>query len=93
MVLNLSDRLIKNSPIIFFSTISIFFLIPILLILVSLFYGYSPTWEHLRNTVLSEYILNSILLISGVSFGVFVLGVSTAWLITACDFSGKNIFK
>ena len=71
---------------IFFSLISIIFLTPILLILISLFDGYSSTWNHLLETVLSEYVANSLLLVLGVSFGVFILGVSTAWLITSCNF-------
>ena len=77
----------------FFSIISIIFLVPIFLILASLFDGYSATWEHLIQTVLVEYISNSLLLVCGVSFGVFILGVSTAWLVTACDFKGKGFFK
>ena len=77
----------------FFSIISIIFLVPIFLILASLFDGYSTTWEHLIQTVLVEYISNSLLLVCGVSFGVFILGVSTAWLVTACDFKGKGFFK
>ena len=78
---------------IFFSLISIIFLTPILLILISLFDGYSSTWNHLLETVLSEYVTNSLLLVLGVSFGVFILGVSTAWLITSCNFKGKTFFK
>ena len=80
-------------PVLFFSLISIIFLIPILLILGSLLDGYSSTWNHLIETVLSEYISNSLALVCGVSLGVFILGVSTAWLITSCDFKGKHFFK
>ena len=68
------------------------FIAPIILVLSSLFYGYSDNWFHLYNYVLSEYIINSIFLILGVSFFVVLIGVLSSWLVTNYDFFGKSFF-
>ncbi|UCV02065.1 ABC transporter permease [Dechloromonas denitrificans] len=54
--------------------------------------GTSSTWAHLAQTVLPEYILNSLWLCLGVGCGVGVLGVATAWLTSMHDFPGRRIF-
>ncbi|MGF1493341.1 MAG: ABC transporter permease [Microcoleaceae cyanobacterium] len=47
-------------------------------------------WQHLVETVLPEYILNSLILMIGVGIGVLVIGVGTAWLVTLCQFPGSR---
>ncbi|MFZ2268631.1 MAG: iron ABC transporter permease [Azonexus sp.] len=54
--------------------------------------GTSATWGHLAQTVLPEYIQNSLLLCLGVGCGVGVVGVATAWLTSMHDFPGRRIF-
>ncbi|MBI2276636.1 MAG: iron ABC transporter permease [Dechloromonas sp.] len=54
--------------------------------------GTSATWSHLAQTVLPEYIQNSLLLCLGVGCGVGVVGVATAWLTSMHDFPGRRIF-
>ena len=68
------------------------FSLPILTILSSFIEPSGENWEHLKDSVLSEYIYNSLLLTSGVGVGALVLGVSTAWLTTMCKFPGKKLF-
>ena len=68
------------------------FSLPILTILSSVIEPSGENWEHLKDSVLSEYIYNSLLLTSGVGVGALVLGVSTAWLTTMCKFPGKKLF-
>ena len=58
----------------------------------SMFSGSVELWQHLANTVLRDYILNSIWLSLGVGFGVLILGVPTAWLTSGYDFIGKKFF-
>jgi iron(III) transport system permease protein len=53
----------------------------------------SPVWKHLVDTVLSDYILNSLWLMLGVSLGTLLIGVSTAWLTSICDFPGRKFFQ
>ena len=55
--------------------------------------GTSTTWAHLVNTVLPEYILNSLWLCLGVGCGVGLLGVATAWLTAMHDFPGRRLFS
>ncbi len=67
--------------------------VPIVSIAVSLLAPFSDTWEHLKETVLSSYLLNSIYLAIGVGLGVTLLGVPTAWLVTLCRFPGQRYFE
>ena len=55
--------------------------------------GTSATWSHLAQTVLPEYILNSLWLSLGVGIGVATLGVTTAWLTAMHDFPGRRFFE
>ena len=76
-------------------TISIALLIsiPIFSVLYSLFQPAGETWQHLKSTVLSDYISNSLILVIGVSFGTLIIGVSTAWLCSVCEFPGRKILS
>ncbi len=49
-------------------------------------------WRHLATTVLPTYALNTLWLMLGVGIGTFVIGVGTAWLVTACAFPGRAVF-
>lgn len=73
--------------------IALLILTPILVVLSSIFADSGEIWAHLAETVLSTYIFNSLWLMLGVGVGVMVLGVSTAWLVTGCDFSGRRLFE
>lgn len=66
---------------------------PVLIILASVLTGTSDAWGHLASTVLPEYIRNSLVLMAGVSLGVLLIGVSTAWLVSACQFPGRRWFE
>ena len=66
--------------------------IPILTIAFSVFEPPSQNWQHLKDTVLFEYLGNSLLLTCGVGSGTLLIGVSTAWLTAMCRFPGKKLF-
>lgn len=66
--------------------------IPIFFVFGSIFTDAGSIWQHLASTVLFDYIRNSLVLMLGVGIGVLVIGVSTAWLVTMCDFWGRKIF-
>ncbi len=55
--------------------------------------GTSTTWTHLTQTVLPDYILNTLWLCLGVGTGVGLIGVATAWLTTMHEFPGRRIFE
>ena len=73
--------------------LTILIAIPVLVIGSSLAQPFGEVWKHLLDTVLSDYIRNSILLMLGVGVGTFVLGVSGAWLTAMCDFPGRRFFN
>ena len=84
-----SEDLWRVLPVLFF----IFFISPVALVLSSLFGQYSENWSHLYNYVLSDYIINSFLLITGVSILTSLIGIVTSWLVTNFNFSGKKFFE
>jgi len=50
-------------------------------------------WPHLFNTVLSRYVINTLLLMAGVAIGTLLIGVTCAWLITHHEFPGRKILN
>ncbi|MBT6553164.1 MAG: iron ABC transporter permease [Gammaproteobacteria bacterium] len=66
--------------------------IPVLTIAGFVFEPSGENWEHLKQTVLPEYLANSALLVLGVTVGTLLIGVSTAWLTAMCQFPGKKLF-
>lgn len=75
------------------SLIALVMMVPVLIIALSLFTHSSASWGHLASTVLPEYIANSLRLMLGVGAGVVGLGVSTAWLVSSCQFPGRSWFQ
>jgi len=71
----------------------VIFTAPLFLVLSSLFGGYSENWFHLAEYVLLDYVVTSLLLILGVSVLVFLIGTSTAWIVTNYQFPGRNLFE
>ncbi len=55
--------------------------------------GTSDTWSHLAQTVLGDYIANSLWLCLGVGSGVAVVGVGVAWLTAMHEFPGRRFFE
>ena len=66
--------------------------LPIFTVASFLLYPSNDVWQHLRDTVLNEYLVNSALLMFGVAIGTLVIGVGCAWLTSVCVFPGKKIF-
>ena len=79
----------KIIPVIIF----IIFVSPVAIVLFSLTGEYSENWLHLIEYVLTGYIINSLVLVIGVSLLTLVIGVGTAWLISNYKFSGKRFFE
>ncbi len=65
---------------------------PILTVLGYLFHPGTGTWQHLADTVLGDYIRNSLLLMAGVAFGAGSIGITTAWLTSMYRFPGRRLF-
>ena len=73
--------------------VSLTVIIPILTIFSSFFESTTNYFEILKNTFLVEYIFNSLLLLIGVLFLTFIMGVGCAYLVSFYNFPGVNFFK
>jgi iron(III) transport system permease protein len=63
---------------------------PVGLVFTSVFFPQTEIWQHLYSTVLSDYIVNSLLLAFGVGFLVIVIGTVLAWCIARYEFAGRK---
>ena len=61
-------------------------LLPVIVIAASVFLSSGDIWQHLYDTVLAEYVANSLLLAFGVGCLALPLGVIPAWLVTLYRF-------
>ncbi|MCB1778207.1 MAG: iron ABC transporter permease, partial [Candidatus Competibacteraceae bacterium] len=50
-------------------------------------------WRHLADTVLADYVLNSLTLMIGVGMGTLLIGVPAAWLTAVREFPGRRLFE
>ncbi len=50
-------------------------------------------WPHLISSVLPVYVESTLLLLAGVGALSLFIGVSTAWLVTLCNFPGRRLFE
>lgn len=67
--------------------------VPVLTVFSYIFQPAGEVWQHLTETVLSDYILNSLLLIIGVSLGTLTMGITTAWITSVYKFPGRKVFQ
>lgn len=63
---------------------------PLLFVMASLAFPKTDVWGHLIDTVLADYVVNSLLLMVLVGVGVVVIGAGTAWAVTMCEFPGRR---
>lgn len=68
------------------------FLLPIATVVVHLFLPDRGTWDHLVETLLADYLWNTLWLVLGVGLIAPVIGTGTAWLTTLCRFPGRGLF-
>ncbi|SER79676.1 ABC transporter permease [Salipaludibacillus aurantiacus] len=78
------------------AVLSLFFIsiiiIPNLLIGVNLFTEANENWQHIKDYLLQEYIINTVLLIVFTGAATMLIGTSLAWLVTNYRFPLKNFF-
>ncbi|EKB49574.1 ABC transporter permease [Cecembia lonarensis] len=66
---------------------------PLFTIFFKLFDKPGGSWEHIANNLLFGYFQNTIFLLIGVAVLTFLLGVSTAWLVSNYEFPGRRYFE
>jgi iron(III) transport system permease protein len=64
--------------------------LPFAVVAASAFLPAGQAWAHLSATVLPEYLRTTAILLLAVGVGVVVVGVATAWCVTAYDFPGRR---
>jgi len=64
--------------------------VPIIAVFVAASGDSGDLWNHLFQTVLPRYVANTLTLMAGVSIVTLVFGVSTAWIVTAYEFTGRR---
>jgi iron(III) transport system permease protein len=60
--------------------------LPILLVLFRVFGITTDAWYHLTQNLLGQYVINTLIVVVGVSAFTLLIGVSTAWWISSTDF-------
>lgn len=73
--------------------IAVFIALPILTIFQTIFMSSGGAWQHQFDNLLPVYLSNTLFLSVFVSIGTFILGTSTAWIITMYKFPGKKLFQ
>lgn len=67
--------------------------LPVIIIFASWLEPQTEIWRHLRQTVLADYVLNSLLLAGGAGLGALLIGTGTAWLISQYQFIGRRYLQ
>ena len=67
--------------------------LPVLVIFASLLQPQTEIWQHLRQTVLADYVVNSLLLAGGTGLGALLLGTGSAWLVSQYQFIGRRFIQ
>ncbi|HSH46690.1 MAG TPA: iron ABC transporter permease, partial [Longimicrobiales bacterium] len=66
---------------------------PILVIGVSSLGAAGESWDHVARTLLPRYVRNTVVLVVASCGLALVTGVGTAWLVSACEFPGRRLFR
>ncbi|MAK62905.1 MAG: iron ABC transporter permease [Ponticaulis sp.] len=65
-------------------------MLPIFGVLIGALGESDGTWEHLKNTVLTDYVVNTLALMTWVGVLTFLIGTGSAWLVTSLNFPGRR---
>ena len=90
---NFSRRLSASGWTFAAALIALFVLVPVGVVLASLWTPQTEVWSHLVEHVLPDLLINTFWLVLGVGTGVAVLGVSLAWLTAMCEFPGRRVLS
>ncbi len=67
--------------------------LPILIVLASLFYPANDNVEHLWSTTLPTYIINTVILMIATGMIAAMIGILTAWVVSAYEFPGRRFMS
>jgi iron(III) transport system permease protein len=86
-------RFLTNGWVIGAFATSLLVALPLLVIFPEVFVEGDETWRHILQRLIPTYVLNTIMLMAGVALLTFLMGVSTAWVVTMYDFQGRRFFQ
>ncbi|KKO49606.1 iron ABC transporter permease [Arsukibacterium sp. MJ3] len=66
---------------------------PVIVVFASVLSPDIEVWRHLRQTVLADYITNSLLLAFGTGVGALLIGTGSAWLVSQYQFYGRRLLQ
>lgn len=67
--------------------------LPNLTIVTGLFTPSNDNWEHMKEFVLRQFVINSLILTLATAFATILIGLSLAWLIAQYDFPFRRFLK
>ncbi|OUR74396.1 iron ABC transporter permease [Methylophaga sp. 41_12_T18] len=74
-------------------TVSAALVLPVLALLMQSFSADTVLFEHLWATVLTDYVINTLMLVALVLFFSAIFALPSAWLIAMCDFRWRKKFQ
>ncbi|MEX0738762.1 MAG: iron ABC transporter permease [Pseudohongiella sp.] len=89
----LKTAMVKHGAIIAIIALCLLLSVPVLTVFSSIGSGSDGVWAHLADTLLWDYIAQSLMLMTGVGLLVLVLGVAPAWLVTMNRFPGSRLLE
>lgn len=66
---------------------------PLLVVFSNIGTSGGETWQHILRNLLPGYVLNTLILLVGVALLTFMMGVSSAWLVSVYHFPGHRFFS
>ncbi|MBI4081094.1 MAG: iron ABC transporter permease [Candidatus Lambdaproteobacteria bacterium] len=93
MAQRILQRIVPSAWSTFTAAMALLIAVPVLVVLGQVFVPSGDVWRHLADTVLGDYVRNSLLLMAGVGLGAALIGTGTAWLVTMCRFPGRRWFE
>ena len=66
---------------------------PLLVVVAALVAPPASNWPHLKETVLADYVINTVLLMLAVGAIAGLVGIGTAWTIATRDFPGRQLLS
>ena len=91
--LTLKTAMAKHGAIIAIIALCLLLSVPVLTVFSSVGASSGGVWAHLADTLLWDYIGQSLMLMAGVGLMVLVLGVAPAWLVTMNRFPGSRLLE
>ncbi len=73
--------------------IALLVLVPLVTLLLSFLHPEQQIWEHIMETMMSRLLINTLIMVVGVSVCTALIGVPLAWLTGVCEFPGRRFFS